>query len=98
MTDFELETPFVTVTSKGGPHDDQSYVCGYEMGLLDNELKSAKIIALMISKKYASISKTLHLDNKVQAELIAMKHGWTIIWKDTEVEGWVYGMFAYTKE
>jgi hypothetical protein len=70
-SEFEPVMPFITVTSKGGPHDDQSYVAGYEMGQLDSRL------AVMALYGDVGHTATLRTENLPQAELIAMKHGFT---------------------
>jgi hypothetical protein len=35
---YALVMPFLPVTSRGGPHDDEAYVAGVEMGFLDRDL------------------------------------------------------------
>lgn len=77
---FELVMPFLPVQSKGGPYDDEAYTAGWEMGLLDYRL------SLPIS--FHSSVITVRANNRTQADLIAMRHGYT-----TEIcgeaEGWV---------
>ena len=41
-TSYGLLMPFVTVVSKGGPHEDESYAAGWEMGVLDARLEFEK--------------------------------------------------------
>lgn len=65
----ELLMPFVTVMSKGGPHDDDAYVAGWEMAQLDNRLAYAAFGAFTVPPT------TLHRANLPQVALIAMKHG-----------------------
>jgi len=64
---YGLVMPFVTVASKGGPHDDQSYVAGWEMGALDARLEH---------ERPAVLEMPIQLDNVQQADLLAMKHGY----------------------
>lgn len=66
--DYDMVMPFVTVTSKGGPHDDDAYVAGYEMGLLWADLR------------YSTwpMTRTVRTDNLPQVDLIAMRHGYTV--------------------
>lgn len=64
----ELVVPFVTVTSKGGPHDDDSYVAGYEMGLLDAWLEVSRWPTVRV----------VRTANRPQAELLAMRHGFNV--------------------
>ena len=74
--DLELLMPFVTVSSKGGPHDDDSYVAGWEMAQLDNRLAYAKFGG------FDAGTATLRRSNLPQVDLIAMKHGFI----GTEIE------------
>lgn len=76
---YELVMPFVTVQSKGGPHEDTSYVCGYEMGRLDTRLEMSG------AHRFEHVIQT---DNVRQADLIAMRRGYrmSVIRQD---EGWV---------
>ena len=64
----ELVMPFVTVASKGGPHDDAAYVAGWEMGALDAMLSAAPEVCMQLRH-------TIHSVNAPQADLIAMRHG-----------------------
>lgn len=71
-TGYSLVMPFVTVASKGGPYDDDAYVAGYEMGQLDAALA-------LRPEEHAA---TVRTENAIQADLIAMRHGYT---RTTEV-------------
>lgn len=64
---YSMVMPFLAVTSKGGPYDDEAYVAGYEMGLLDARLAEARPDLL---------ETTIHTTNVAQADLIAMQHGY----------------------
>lgn len=76
---FELVMPFVTVASKGGPHEDQAYVAGWEMGALDAFLQHGYVVNPW--------QQTIRTDNVPQADRIAMKHGWIPEFSDDE-DGW----------
>jgi hypothetical protein len=65
----ELVMPFVTVATVGGPHDDEAYTAGWEMGSLDAELQHAAP---------AIVERTIHECNAKQADLIAMRHGYLV--------------------
>lgn len=65
----ELVMPFVTVTSKGGPHEDEAYVAGWEMGQLDTILELVKPEIRHQPVKTANLA---------QADLIAMRHNYTL--------------------
>ena len=79
--ELELVMPFVTVTSKGGPHDDNSYTAGWEMGSLDARLEY---------EKSAVLELTIHASNAPQADLLAMKHGYAGVVTESEVDGWSF--------
>lgn len=74
-----LVMPFVTVVSRGGPHDDASYTAGWEMGALDAELERARVI---------NQERLIHTENAAQADLIAMRHGYRAEIEPTQVDGW----------
>lgn len=65
---YGMLMPFITVKSVGGQHDDESYVAGWEMGALDIQLS-------MLNAANATFQ--IHTENGKQADLIAMKHGFT---------------------
>lgn len=97
---YGLVMPFVTVVSKGGPHDDTSYVAGFEMGSLDATLRAVAPFA----GNGMGLTFTIHADNRQQADLIAMHHGFVtadVEWDadlcdDCATEGWV--QIAITKD
>lgn len=62
---YELLMPFVSVKSNGGPHDDDSFCAGYQMGLLDAELAGSVF----------DQGRAIAAANREQADLIAMRHG-----------------------
>lgn len=87
MSEYEMVMPFVTVTSKGGPHDDNSYVAGYAMGTLNAELR----VGMMIG---ADISRDVAQENVEQAELLAMRHGYVSEQTPSSEDGWVLMEFS----
>ena len=62
-SEYELEMPFVCVRSRGGPFDDESFVAGYQMGLLDAELAGSVF----------DQGRAISVANREQADLIAMR-------------------------
>lgn len=65
QTEFEVALPFVTVKSNGGPHDDESFAAGFEMGALD----------VILGTPYLQIYSTeIHSTSVRQADLIAMHY------------------------
>ncbi|MFV2172301.1 hypothetical protein ACFHW2_12045 [Actinomadura sp. LOL_016] len=81
---FDMVMPFVTVESKGGPHDDASYVAGYEMGRLDAVLEAGP----------PRHETTIHTVSAKQADLLAMRHGYHASIVDSETAGWSYAVFT----
>lgn len=77
----DLVMPFVTVASRGGPHDDNSYAAGYEMGTLDTFLKECHP---------ATHSQNILTASKPQADLIAMHHGYKAEFTVTMQEEWTW--------
>jgi hypothetical protein len=76
---YDLVMPFLPVRSKGGPHDDDAYVAGYEMGLLDAQL----------SRSTFDQGRAIHGENREQADLIAMRHGYLGEFTNDNGDGWV---------
>jgi hypothetical protein len=76
--EYGLVIPFLPVASKGGPYDDEAFVAGFEMGRLDEVLRSrlgALIQPLGIGT--GRIETMIHTPNAAQADLIAMRHGYS---------------------
>lgn len=68
-----LVLPFLPVTSRGGPYDDDAYTAGFEMGMLHSQLGSPAVAP------WGTLLVTLHTGNRAQADLIAMHHGWHVV-------------------
>src|ERR1035438_7379635 len=68
----ELVMPFVTVTSKGGPHDDNSFVAGYRCGQIDAILPT---LAQVGAEFQVMVTPAV----VPQLDLIAMRHGYQAI-------------------
>lgn len=77
---YDLVMPFLPVQSNGGPHDDAAYVAGYEMGLLDAQLGRTEF----------DQGRAIHGENREQADLIAMRHGYTGEFTNDGGDGWVH--------
>lgn len=90
MTDeYEMFMPFVTAVSNGGVHDDRAYVAGFEMGRLDAELGMIRQLGLVPGPK------VMHAENKPQADLLAMKHGFAAGFEPVEgYEHWTVCGFS----
>lgn len=90
---YELAMPFVTVTSKGGPHDDASYVAGWECGVLDVKLSDLDPLTGECHEA------TVHTENIPQLDLIAMKHGFRLeLAPASEIPEWRHVRFMPTGE
>jgi hypothetical protein len=83
---YDLVMPFVTVTSNGGPHDDESYVAGWAMGKLAADLEPADNVGKprAVIFMYHDVIRT---DCVAQADRIAMKHGYVASFTDLD-DGW----------
>jgi hypothetical protein len=93
---YGLVMPFVTVASKGGPHDDRAYVAGWQCGTLDVELRIASQVGV------TQLDRTVSEESLPQLDLIAMKHGFQLVrhdWSEEDAEsgaaaGWASVSFA----
>ena len=88
----DLVMPFMTCRSKGGPHEDDSYVAGWEMGQLDTFLKEVNP---------AVHFQNILTENKPQADLIAMNHGYKINFirhADNIFDDWTWIELTKTKD
>jgi hypothetical protein len=82
--DHGLVMPFVTVASRGGPHDDESYVAGYAMGLLDIYLKIGQV----------EDGIPVRGDSLPQADLLAMRYGYRMFVSPDDFSGWRWASFT----
>lgn len=73
--DYELFMPFTVVQSQGGPYDDESFVVGYELGLLDAELQ---VLTAAGQSPATPSGRYLHTQGVPQADLIAMRNGYVV--------------------
>lgn len=88
---YEMVMPFVTVTSKGGPHEDEPYTAGWEMGGLYGRLEFSAV-------RYP-FTQTIRTDSVPQADLIAMKFGYHMTASmSEEVPEWSLVLFEPAKE
>lgn len=77
-----LVMPFVIVTSKGGPFDDESFVAGWSCGTFDVRLET---IAAMGGVPMAQWVRTIAVP---QFDLIAMRRGFILRILETNPDGW----------
>lgn len=78
---YELVVPFIACESMGGPFDDPSFVAGYSVGQIDQQLAAGDTTSRMV------------VDSVVpQIDLMAFRHGY-----QTRVmqlrDGWVHVEF-----
>lgn len=76
---YDLVMPFLPVISNGGPYDDDAFVAGYEMGLLDAQLGNSEF----------DQGRAIHAENRAQADLIAMRHGYIAEFTANDGGDWV---------
>lgn len=69
MTDYQLEMPFVVVTSRGGPYDDDAFTAGFHAGQIYQHLEDDQ------ERSLPPFVLAVRADLLPQLELIAMKHG-----------------------
>lgn len=72
---YELVMPFVTVASKGGPHDDISFSAGWTCGMWDARLELAGIAAATVVEAPFGVPTAC----LPQLDLIAMKHDFRML-------------------
>lgn len=80
--EMSLVMPFVLCRSAGGPYDDAAFTAGYECGLVDQALTIAAAIG------ETRVKRTVRTDNLPQLDLIAMRHGFAILARDSEITEW----------
>lgn len=85
-TGYDTTMLFVTVASKGGPHDDQAYTAGWEMGALHGLLSQDR-------EHHHVHAQLVRADNREQAELIGTWHGYTVAFT-VAADGWLMASFA----
>lgn len=83
---YGLVMPFLPVQSKGGPHDDNAYVAGFQMGRLDGLLNTVAAAGLPLTDWFPEGGETLRRDNREQADLIAMRYGFVASFDEYQVE------------
>lgn len=83
--EYGLVMPFVNVASKGGPYDDAAYCAGWHMGGLDARLETRYL---------ARVSETIRTADAKQADLLAMKHGYTVRLDGSEFDEWTFAEFV----
>lgn len=83
--EYELALPFVTTTSQGGPHDDDAYVAGFEMGQLD------VVLGFQWMQFHTAIIKK---ESVKQADLIAMHYDFKM---EVEHEDGVEATVSFTR-
>jgi hypothetical protein len=82
---YSLEMPFLPVTSNDGPYDDDAYVAGWQMGQLDTALAAMQT---QRSRGSFALSRTIYTANRPQADLIAMRYGYTAEFEDNQDGTW----------
>ena len=89
---MEIAMPFVTVASVGGPHDDESYTCGYEAAILDAEL--GLLEARAAGPLTWAPQNAYHAANWPQLDLLAMGHGFAAKYEPFDDQ---WGFITFTR-
>jgi hypothetical protein len=71
--EFGLVMPYVSCVSSGGLYDDEPYVAGWEVGVLDVVLAT-----LALGNRICELMRRVRTGNVPQLDLVAMQHGWTM--------------------
>lgn len=69
---YGLVMPFVLVESKGGRFEDEAFTAGWALGALDYRLSVDKHNSAVPGSHYQRV------EYQPQADLIAMRHGFTL--------------------
>lgn len=69
-TEYALIMPFVVCQSHGGPYEDAAFCAGWEMGMLDEQMKRME--------RAVAVESTIRAASLPQADLVYMKHGFQI--------------------
>jgi hypothetical protein len=89
--EYDLVVPFVVVASKGGPYDDEAYCAGWQMATVDSKLANCP-------EGLKGLRMVVYSANRPQADLVAMRHGFTTIVEDTEYDEWLDVTFLRSSE
>lgn len=87
---YGLVMPFVVCESKGGPYDDEAFVCGWEAASIDALLAAGP----------DEVERTVHAGLLPQLDLIAMEHGYMLAsqpWDEAPDE-WAFARFVKVAE
>lgn len=81
--EFGLVMPFVVCESQGGPYQDDSFVAGYELGMLAARLES----------KPAFLRLPLRTASMRQVDLIAMRYNYSLRQHIMPIDEWTDAEF-----
>lgn len=84
--EFELSVPFVAVISNGGPYDDEAFASGFICGMIWGDLGIGDAYSRFVPNSLLS-----------QVDLIAMRHGYSVILTDSE-DDWTLVDFLKNSE
>lgn len=82
--EYDLVMPFVLAASQGGPYDDTAFVAGWRLAELSTLLKTAEQFGLDVPQQ------TLYPSDEPQADLLAMRFGFTMQVKSYDEHWSVY--------
>jgi hypothetical protein len=85
----EAVLPFTLCRSNGGPHDDAAFLSGWRLGVLDATLAGLGVSALADSIRAVEC---------VQADLIAMARGYTMVVEPSRDPEWLSVTFIRVRD
>lgn len=89
--EYELVMPFVVVTSKGGPYDDEAFVAGWSCAEINQAIEA-------VAPWNGTFVRAIRTTVLPQVDLIAMKHGYQLTYDEDEDrerdDGWTLAVFS----
>lgn len=76
----DLALPLITTAAEGGPHHDDSYVAGWEMGELH---------AVLRELRPSEVERQVRTESLPMVDLLAMQYGYTMR-AARDLDGWTW--------
>lgn len=90
--EMELVVPFIACVSKGGPYDDESFVAGFQAGMVDRALQVAA------QCEAQSVRFTVATALVPQLELLAMNRGFPVVEAESSTEWAEWSLVTFQTE
>jgi hypothetical protein len=81
--------PLVLCRSRGGPHDDEAFLSGWRLG---------DIAATLARPGISALAESIRPRERVQADLIAMAHGYTMSIESSRDPEWLSVTFVRVED